>query len=378
MKFTTFFGALACAAVLYAQNAAAQRFSSAQNLAVYWGQNSYGAASGSLAQQNISTYCKNANIDIIPMGFVVNITTSRGGQPQINFANQGYQCGVFPGTDLWNCPTYTGEINQCQQTYGKTIILSIGGANYHEGGFTSKAMAEASAQLIWNTFGPVNSSSNALRPFGSAVVDGFDIDLESTGNYFRAFGLKLRALMNANTSKQFYLTAAPQCPYPDANLNPLLNDPNGAVPFDALFVQYYNNAGCDLRAYNTASGAQQKNFNFQTWSNYASSTASANRNCKVFLGVPGNVGGAQSGSYRTAAQLKPIINYCKSFSNFGGVMVWDASQAYSNMPFLADTKTNLKAPRTSRRNEIRQTHKHGHIKRRHWSVERIAKREQSV
>ncbi|KAK4610444.1 Class III chitinase [Fulvia fulva] len=375
MNFTQSLGARASAAVLYAHHAAAQRFSNAQNLAVYWGQNSYGAASGGLEQMNISTYCQNANIDIIPMGFVVNITTSPGGQPQINFANQGYQCGIFPGTNLWNCPTYTAEINQCQQAYGKTILLSIGGATYHERGFPSKAAAEAYAQLIWNTFGPVNSSSNALRPFGSAVVDGFDLDLEDGNNYFRAFGLKLRALMNANNSKRFYLTAAPQCPYPDANLNPLLNDPNGAVPFDALFVQYYNNVGCDLRAYNIAAGATQRNFNFQTWSNYAKSSASANKNCKVFLGVPGNIGGAQSGSYRTAAQLKPIINYCKSFSNFGGVMVWDASQAYANKPFLADLKTSLKAARTRRRHEGGERHGHGHG-RRHWNVERVVKREQ--
>ncbi|EME44385.1 glycoside hydrolase family 18 protein [Dothistroma septosporum NZE10] len=373
MKFTTSIGALASAAVLSAHTAFAQRFNSAQNLGVYWGQNSYGASSGGLQQMNLSTYCQNANIDIIPMAFVVNITSSPGGQPQINFANSGYQCSVFPGTALWDCPTYTAEINQCQQTYGKTILLSIGGASYREGGFSSKAVAESEAQLIWNTFGPVNSSSNALRPFGTAVVDGFDLDLEDGSNYFRAFGLKLRALMNANTSKQFYLTAAPQCPYPDANLNPLLNDPNGAVPFDALFVQYYNNAGCDLRAYNTTTGATQKSFNFQTWSNYALSSASANKACKIFLGVPGNVGGAVSGSYRTAAQLKPIINYCKSFSNFGGVTVWDASQAYSNKPFLADTKTNLKAARTTRRDEFR--HVHGHVKR-HWTAERVVKRDQ--
>lgn len=56
-------------------------------------------------------------------------------------------------------------------------------------------------------------------------------------------------------------------------------------------------------------------------------------------------------------------------------MVWDASQAYANKPFLADLKTSLKAARTRRRHEGGERHGHGHG-RRHWNVERVVKREQ--
>lgn len=276
----------------------------------------------------------------------------------MNYANSGNVCVKFPGTNLWDCPTYEDDIKTCQQTYGKTILVSIGGPGYDEAGFKDKQSAENAATLLWKMFGPVDPSSNALRPFHNASVDGFDIDVEQKNNYFRAFGLKMRALMNADTSKKYYLTAAPQCPYPDASLNPLLNDPNGGVPFDAVFVQFYNNPGCDLRSFTTGTSTQ-KNFNFQTWHNWATKN-SANKGVKIFLGVPGGqTGGA---GYKTAAQLKPIINYCKGFSSFGGVMAWDASQAYANKPFLNDVKTTLKAVSKSKRSGHKgYLHGHSHL-----------------
>ena len=64
------------------------------------------------------------------------------------------------------------DIKTCQSTYGKTIMLSVGGATYSEGGFSSSSAAVSAANNIWAMFGPVQSGSSVLRPFGSAVVDG--------------------------------------------------------------------------------------------------------------------------------------------------------------------------------------------------------------
>lgn len=41
--------------------------------------------------------------------------------------------------------------------------------------------------------------------------------------------------------------------------------------------------------------------------------------------------------------LKPVIEYSKGFSSFGGVMAWDASQAFANKGFLEGVKGALKA-----------------------------------
>ena len=107
----------------------------------------------------------------------------------------------------------------CQKTYGKTILLSIGGATYTEGGFSSSSAAVAGANLLWKTFGPVQSGSSGNRPFGTAVVDGFDFDFEAGVSNTVPFANQLRSLMNADTSKKYYLSAAPQCPYPGKPLS---------------------------------------------------------------------------------------------------------------------------------------------------------------
>lgn len=148
------------------------------------------------------------------------------------------------------------------------------------------------------------------------------------------FANRLRANMDAATDKHRLLTAAPQCPFPDYADDAMLS---GGVYFDAIFVQFYNNY-CGVQSYQ-AGATTQNNFNFATWDNWAKQT-SANKNVKVLLGIPANSGAAGSG-YLPASQLTPVIKYSKTFSSFGGVMMWDMSQAYANNGFLASVKSTL-------------------------------------
>jgi chitinase len=304
--------------------------SSSSNIAIYWGQNSYDQSSGSFVQQRLSYYCANTEIEIIPMAFLVSINN-----PALNFANQGNTCTAISGSTLFYCSEIEADITECQNTYGKTILLSIGGSTYSEGGFSSQAAAVTAANNVWSWFGPYSSS--AVRPFGQAVVDGFDFDFESTVSNMPAFANQLRSLMNADTSKKWILSAAPQCPYPDAADGPMLA---GAVSFDVIWVQFYNNY-CGSQAFVPGS-TTQNNFNFATWDNWAK-TVSLNPNVKVMLGIPGNTGAAGSG-YVSDTQLADVIAYCKSFSSFGGVMMWDMSQVYANSGFLDSVNTDLGNP----------------------------------
>ncbi|CAG8976957.1 hypothetical protein HYALB_00010939 [Hymenoscyphus albidus] len=305
---------------------------SSSNVAVYWGQNSYGQATGSpLSQQRLSYYCANSQINIIPLAFLITLRT-----PSANFANAGDLCTPIAGSSLFYCPQIEEDIKTCQQTYGKTILLSVGGATYTEGGFTSSTQAINAASNIWSIFGPAVSGSSVPRPFGSAVIDGFDFDFEAVAANLVPFANRLRSLMDAAGGKSYYLTAAPQCPYPDAADGELLA---GAVYFDAIFVQFYNNY-CGISSY-VPGAASQFNFNFDTWDNWAK-TVSLNRNVKVFLGIPAAVGAGAG--YISGSALASVIAYSKTFSSFGGVMIWDASQAYSNAGFLNGVSGYLGLP----------------------------------
>jgi chitinase len=226
---------------------------------------------------------------------------------------------------------------------GKTILLSIGGATYTQGGFGSESAALAGAELMWNTFGPVPTSNTSVvkRPFGDAVVDGFDLDFESPVNNMVTFANKLREYF-AQDSKKYYLTAAPQCVFPDAANHEMLD---GSVYFDAIWVQFYNN-WCGVQ--NFQPDAQLNPFNFDTWDNWAQTT-SKNPDVRVFVGVPAAPSAAGSG-YQPVSALRPIIDYVAGFPSFGGIMMWDASQAYSNPGFIsgvAAALSNLPPPSTS-------------------------------
>lgn len=185
--------------------------------------------------------------------------------------------------------------------------------------------------MVWDMFGPVQSGKNVDRPFGSAVVDGFDFDFESSANNLPAFGAKLRSLMDGAGGKKFYLSAAPQCVFPDAAVGAALD----AVAFDFVMIQFYNN-WCGVS--NFQEGASTQNaFNFDVWDKWAK--GSKNPNVKLLLGIPAAPGAG--GGYASGSKLKAAINFSQKFSSWGGVMLWDMSQLYSNNGFLSEILSDI-------------------------------------
>lgn len=227
------------------------------------------------------------------------------------------------------------DIQACQDA-GKTILLSIGGATYSEGGFKSEDDAKDGAKLIWETFGPQQPGSKALRPFGNVSLDGFDFDFEANVENMAPFANELRSLMDQDDSRQRFLTAAPQCPYPDAADKDILNGP---VPIDAVWVQFYNNF-CGVNAFDKDS--KKSKYNFEEWDNWAK-TVSKNPDVKVILGVPADTTAASTG-YIDADKLADVIEYSKKFESFGGVMMWDMTQAYANNGFISSVRKALGGP----------------------------------
>lgn len=260
------------------------------------------------------------------------------------------------------------EITQCQ-SQGKTILVSLGGATYHQadkqGGWSTPELASQMADKLWNKYGP---GSNGQGPFGTAVIDGFDFDFEVPMTNLPAFTNRLITLKSTLT-KPFYLTAAPQCQWPDKNLQTVLDTNMGA--FDAIFVQFYNNQECGIGA-----GYQRRsqgptarrsgllgNFNLAHWLTLASgSNTETNSNFKVdavtapgsgaksnkpkiFVGVPGGTAGTETpnSGYVDVDTLKQAIQAVTSTgsANFGGVSIWSLQVAVSNGNFLANVKSML-------------------------------------
>ncbi|KAI0446508.1 putative class III chitinase [Xylaria telfairii] len=288
------------------------------NISVYWGQNS---ANGATTQGRLKEYCDDNGINVINVSFLTGIKTLT-----TNFASAGDKCTAISGTGLLRCTEIEDDIKYCQ-SQGKTILMSIGGATYYEGGFSDSASAQASAKIVWDLFGSNTAAAN--RPFGSAVVDGFDFDFESSTQNFVPFAQQLRTLMDADKSKKWYLSAAPQCVYPDAAMNDMLN---GAISFDWINIQFYNN-WCGVINFSNPNA-----WNFNVWDDWAHKT-SKNPNVKVLIGVPANTGAG--GGYVDATTLGSIIQDTKKYSSFGGIMMWDMSQLYTNNGFLSGVRSAL-------------------------------------
>lgn len=192
---------------------------------------------------------------------------------------------------------------------------------------------------MWETFGPVKEGSKVKRPFDDAALDGFDFDFEASVTHMAPFANELRSLINKETDKQYYLTAAPQCPYPDQADKDILS---GSVDIDAIWVQFYNNY-CGVNNFNK--DAKSSNYNFEEWDNWAK-TVSKNKDVKVLIGVPAGTTAASTG-YISAAKLADVIEYSKKFESFGGVMMWDATQAYANQGFIDSVVKSLEGSEDS-------------------------------
>ncbi|KAG7663868.1 uncharacterized protein J8A68_002617 [[Candida] subhashii] len=281
------------------------------NIAAYWGQNAGGS------QQSLGEYCNSTSADIIIMSFMNGFPNL-----ELNFANQ---CSSTFSDGLLHCSNIGQDIKSCQEE-GKLVLLSLGGATGTYG-FTSDSDAESFATTMWNKFG---GGQDDERPFDDAIVDGFDFDIENqdqTG--YVALANQLRQYFNGDSSKKYYLSAAPQCPYPDQSVGDLLSQ----AEIDFCFIQFYNN-------YCSVNGQ----FNWQTWSTYASST-SPNKDIKLYLGLPGSATSAGSG-YVGLSEVQSALGSIGDDSSFGGISVWDISSAEQD-GFLDGLRNLLGSPENS-------------------------------
>lgn len=287
---------------------------------VYWGQNSASSTftNSSDYEQPLSEVCKKHYTTVV-IGFVDIFFDTRnpGTLPGINLSNH---CGkLYPGyTSLLDCSDMADQIKECQSNEIK-VMISLGGAA-GQYGFTSDDQAEQFATTIWNMFLGGNDA-NIPRPFGDAVLDGVDLDIEggaSTG--YTAFVTKLRALMTASDN-QYFISAAPQCPFPDAYLGPSKGKPlmDAIGAFNFLNVQFYNNY-CKY----TTGNATQFTDSWNKWS----ALINTNANIKIMVGLFVNPKG---NGYVDPTSLSDLFKLVADDPAFGGAMVWDASWSQNNL-----------------------------------------------
>lgn len=141
-----------------------------RNLAVYYGQ------SPATAKMSLKELCQNENVDIVVLAFLTEFFGG-GGFPKLNF---GAACGgqtpemkAAGASGLLNCPDMASHISVCQ-SLGKKVLLSLGGS-IAVSAFASDSQASEFATTLWDLFGAGTGIDPGLRPFGSVIIDGFDV-----------------------------------------------------------------------------------------------------------------------------------------------------------------------------------------------------------
>ncbi|XP_048138155.1 hevamine-A-like [Rhodamnia argentea] len=272
------------------------RASHGGGIAIYWGQN---GNEGTLAST-----CATNRYAYVNLAFLYKFGS--GQTPQINLAGH---CDPTSG----GCTSISNGIRGCQNQ-GIKVMLSLGGG---VGSYSLASQADARnvADYLWNNFLGGTSSS---RPLGDAVLDGIDFDIElGSTKYWDDLARYLSDY--SKRGKKVYLTAAPQCPYPDSHLGTALK----TGLFNYVWVQFYNNPPCQY-----SSGDISKIT--RSWSTWVASINSE----KMFLGLPASPAAAGSGYVPPDVLTSKILPVIKKSAKYGGVMLWskyyDDKNGYSD------------------------------------------------
>lgn len=258
--------------------------SHAGSIAVYWGQNG-----------NEGTLADTCNTGLYSYVILAFLTTFGNGQtPVLNLAGH---CDPASGT----CTGLTSDIQTCQ-SQGIKVLLSLGGGSGSYS-LSSADDAQSVATYLWNNYLGGSSSS---RPLGDAVLDGIDFDIEaSNGDHFDDLATDLSQY--SSQGKKVYLSAAPQCPYPDAHLNTALQ----TGLFDYVWIQFYNNAPCEYSSGSTANL-------ISAWNTWTSSVTASS----FFLGLPASSDAAGSGYIPPDVLTSEVLPAIKTTAKYGGIMLW--------------------------------------------------------
>ncbi|KAL5863406.1 hypothetical protein ACOSQ3_000920 [Xanthoceras sorbifolium] len=168
---------------------------------------------------------------------------------------------------------------------------------------TSTEDAKQVATYLWNNFLGGQSSS---RPLGPAVLDGIDFDIEGgTDQHWNDLARFLSGY--SKRGKKVHLTAAPQCPFPDAWVGNALK----TGLFDYVWVQFYNNPPCQYSSGDIGTLED-------AWKQWTSDITAT----KIFLGLPASPEAAGSGFIPVADLTSKVLPAIRGSAKYGGVMLW--------------------------------------------------------
>lgn len=243
----------------------------------------------------------------------------------------------MPGTNMFMiCSQLEEDMKICQDA-GKKILISIGGDPSSPYQLNNDNEGQEFADVMWHMFGPKPAGWTGPRPFGDNIVDGFDFDIEANGGTgYGAMASALRSYMDSDQSKQYLLTAAPQCIVPDAQLADALTK----AQFDHLYIQFYNTPSCSARS--QLDPSYGSGMTFDTWATWLAENAHNGIVPQLYIGLPGSTTAVTDPEmYLDESDVASVLAQFYNHPNFAGVMIWEATAAKNNNGFVGQVRLAL-------------------------------------
>ncbi|KAI8843160.1 glycoside hydrolase superfamily [Chytriomyces cf. hyalinus JEL632] len=307
----------------------------------YWGQNAIGNGytpefKGQLLTKNLTWQCDSGlyqqiNLAFMPeFGSFPRFSLSLGGVDSSSgcYWSQGTD-GVAPAADVQApCIALASQIKHCQSKNVK-IVLSMAGDHLSDY-YLHVGEGKLYAQLLFDKF--LQGKGDPVRPFGDAVLDGIELDIEKN---YQAGGASVEGAKNdwqpemiqlfielKKLSPKVILGVVPQCylnhwDYTDYNMGRLIASQN--VKIDYVLIQYYNNPVCSYPF----------GFNFNDWK--------LKFKGPLIVGLPGDPSSAVYGGFLPPNDLQAVTDSIFSDAQFSGYSVYDVSS--SNPPLSAYSQT---------------------------------------
>ncbi|KAK7270444.1 hypothetical protein RIF29_23584 [Crotalaria pallida] len=278
-------------------------------ISVYWGQK------GKELYGTLKDTCDSGNYKIVILESL--LVFDDGSFDELNLADHCDGSGENP------CSVLEPEIKHCQEK-GIKVLLSIG--QDEKGSQTKEDSEKILARNLWDKF----LSGSQPGPLGTVALDGIDIaDIADDAKlHWGKLVEAIHALQIAH-QKKIYLSASPQCVYPDALLDQAIK--TGLL--DYVWVEFYlHNPSCiDNSAEASAEDLLKA---WKMWTSHVPKSSS------IFLGLTADSSGETEGFIPPEELKEKVLPEAKKATNYGGVMIWDRA-ADRKSKYSQDIKNDI-------------------------------------
>ncbi|KAJ3070717.1 Chitinase 1 [Rhizoclosmatium hyalinum] len=302
----------------------------------YWGQNAIGNGVGITGvgtrvvnttdyQKSLAFYCDQGYYQVMNLAFLSDFGGGAGNWG-LDFASRGsfyMRNGLALSSN--NLPVDPApflaigkDIQHCQ-SLGIKIILSVGGDKSSPYDLI-RGDGVLYGKVLYDTF---LGGNGKVRPFGSAILDGIELDIEKTRpGYSDEMVAMLKTIKRL--SPQSLLSVVPQCylnsQSMDLNTGPVIK--SNPELLDYVIVQYYNNPSCSYPF----------GFNFDTWKSIYTGP--------IVVGLAGNETSAITGGFLNPGMLQAVVSQVWNDPQFYGISVYDVSSANPPLGNYAEVLRN--------------------------------------